>query len=146
MGISNLAKYRYRHSPHGRAKRSEWSTNKAHRVRRAWIEAQGRRCARCGITTPDTDPYPAAFWHVDHIDPTTKVFRPCAVWHRRKEVREYELQKCQLLCAPCHFWKTTRDGSHEHLWMHFDRELIKRFREPGDEEPFENQEGIDAVL
>lgn len=111
-------------------------------MRRAWIEAQGRRCNLCGITTTDSDPYPRLFWHVDHVDPFLKEFESYNLWHRRQEVRERELAKCQLLCAPCHYWKTKRDGSNPKLWMYFDRTVIQQFREPGDEEP----EGIDAGL
>lgn len=108
-----------------RRKHAQWSTAKARRVRNEWIESQGRQCARCKVRTGDDHPYPAYFWHCDHIDPTTKTYEPRNIWHRRSEVRNAELHKCQLLCFRCHRWKSTRDGSHPREWRNYDYVAIR---------------------
>lgn len=58
--------------------------------RRAWLEVNGP-CVQCGSTVN---------LEVDHIDPATKVDHK--VWSWRRERREAELAKCQVLCVRCH--------------------------------------------
>lgn len=71
-------------------------TTKAAR-RREWIEANGP-CRRCGS---------ADRLEVDHVDPKLKSIEITDLWLRRREIREIELSKCQVLCERCHQEKTT---------------------------------------
>lgn len=67
--------------------------------RMAWIAENGP-CRRCGT------------WdnlQVDHVDRDTKVDHK--VWSWRKERREAELVKCQVLCRRCHKIKGEEEGS-----------------------------------
>jgi 5-methylcytosine-specific restriction endonuclease McrA len=66
--------------------------------RQEWIDAHGP-CA-CGSTDG---------LEVDHIDPEQKAMEVSAIWSRRAEVRAVELDKCQVLCRPCHEKKTFKD-------------------------------------
>lgn len=74
--------------------------------RNSWIKENGP-CRGCGS---DENP------EVDHINPQTKEIPIRSVWSRRKEIRDKELAKCQVLCKPCHNAKTilqfTRPISH----------------------------------
>lgn len=70
-----------------------------------WIELQGSICATCGKTEGP--------WEVDHIDPDTKVDHK--VWSWSEVRRSEELSKCQLLCAQCHWDKTSEENSG---WSH----------------------------
>lgn len=70
--------------------------------RNEWIEENGP-CAMCGSSYR---------LEVDHVDPTTKTMNPASIWTRRKEVREAELAKCQVLCYDCHNKKSSRDKSN----------------------------------
>lgn len=47
----------------------------------------------------------------DHIDPSTKSFDVLKGF-RRKEVFWKEVDKCQLLCSPCHKRKTQENRDH----------------------------------
>lgn len=74
----------------------KWKSNR----RSAWITENGP-CRHCGT------------WEnleVDHIDPTKKEYSVGQLWSRTKELREYELSKCQVLCKPCHIKKTIKDN------------------------------------
>jgi 5-methylcytosine-specific restriction endonuclease McrA len=62
--------------------------------RREWFAKHGP-CRRCGGRR---------YLELDHIDPATKVSHK--VWQWRKERREAELAKCQVLCRVCHHFKT----------------------------------------
>lgn len=74
------------------------------RYKREWMAArrrewfQGKSCVRCGSVDR---------LEIDHIDPSQKVHH--AVWSWRKDRREAELAKCQVLCDPCHEQKTNDD-------------------------------------
>jgi hypothetical protein len=85
----------------GEAKRiyqREW----VKRRRADWITQNGP-CARCGSSDE---------LNVDHIDPTTKLMNPQAVWGLTAHKRLAELAKCQVLCRDCHVAKSKADGSH----------------------------------
>lgn len=71
--------------------------------RTAWIEDQGGQCSICGSSEG---------LEVDHIDPSTKLVNPKAIWNRSKAFREAELAKCQVLCTDCHKAKTLVDRGH----------------------------------
>lgn len=78
--------------------------------RQDWIDENGP-CAKCGS---------AEDLEVDHVDPSSKMFNPAAIWSlsRRNPVRVAELAKCQVLCYSCHLTKTgeysgwNREASH----------------------------------
>lgn len=70
--------------------------------REAWIDSQGRKCALC-----DNEDGP---WEIDHIDPSTKLYRISTVWTRVESVRLAELAKCQLLCESCHHVKSAQEN------------------------------------
>lgn len=85
------------------------------RRRSEWVQANGP-CRQCG-SGKDLE--------VDHIDPKTKTMATANIWSRRKEVREAELIKCQVLCGPCHQEKTSahqkRPDIHGALHMYHKR-------------------------
>lgn len=68
-----------------------------------WIKSQGSMCAICKTTDGP--------WEVDHIDPSTKICSPKAIWNRAESFRLSELAKCQLLCVQCHKQKTIEENS-----------------------------------
>lgn len=85
------------------------------RRRSEWIQANGP-CRLCGSwQNPE----------VDHVDPATKAMPSSNIWSRRKEIREAELAKCQVLCGPCHQSKTSatqkRPDIHGTLHMYHKR-------------------------
>jgi 5-methylcytosine-specific restriction endonuclease McrA len=61
------------------------------------IALLGGACVKCGTSEN---------LHIDHIDPDTKEYRITDVLWYRREVREAELAKCQLLCEGDHKFKT----------------------------------------
>ena len=86
-------------------KKYEWKNKKPYQVmwlkarRTEWIKQNGP-CKMCGS------------WdnlEIDHIDPSLKKYDPTTLWSRRKEFREEELAKCQVLCKSCHLQKTKLD-------------------------------------
>lgn len=79
--------------------------------RAAWIEEHGP-CVRCGSREN---------LQVDHVDPKKKTIKISQVWSRRKEVRDAELSKCQVLCECCHKLKSLSDGSREGCVLRGDR-------------------------
>lgn len=72
------------------------------RLRRAeWIEENGP-CKVCGS------------WkdlQIDHINPNKKKIIIATIWSRKKEIREKELAKCQVLCKKHHIEKTSKENS-----------------------------------
>jgi 5-methylcytosine-specific restriction endonuclease McrA len=73
------------------------------RRREAWLQANGP-CRKCGSGDR---------LEIDHINPDDKQRQPRDIWSRRKEIRDAELAKCQVLCEACHMDKTKRDlGLH----------------------------------
>lgn len=92
----------YRDSARQAAYQAAW----LRRRREAWFATAGP-CVRCG-STDDLE--------LDHIDPTKKASHN--VWSWRKERREAELAKCQVLCGVCHLAKSASElpyaGFHFH--------------------------------
>ena len=79
-----------------KAYQNKWLQNR----RAEWIEANGP-CKKCGT------------WdnlEIDHIDPSEKEVRIATIWSRKKEFRDAELAKCQVLCKTCHFKKTSKEN------------------------------------
>lgn len=64
-------------------------------TRRRFEWFSGKSCIRCGSNED---------LRLDHIDPSTKIDHK--VWSWSQERRDAELAKCQVLCQPCHIWKT----------------------------------------
>lgn len=60
----------------------------------------GGKCVRCGRIDG---------LQLDHIDPKNKSFTIAKLWSIRKELFDIEVNKCQLLCEPCHDAKTLID-------------------------------------
>lgn len=69
--------------------------------RLAWISENGP-CKLCGSSES---------LEVDHINREDKEMNPSTVWSRRKEVRDKELAKCQVLCEKCHLEKSNKEMS-----------------------------------
>lgn len=68
-----------------------------HKRRHQIIEYLGGRCRSCG--TVDN-------LEIDHIDRKTKSFNISEKWSHSWESILPEIDKCQLLCGPCHKEKT----------------------------------------
>lgn len=66
------------------------------RLYREAVESLGGKCTECGVT---------ADLEIDHVDQTQKLYRITDVLTMRREVREAELAKCQLLCLAHHIEK-----------------------------------------
>lgn len=75
-----------------RANQLQWLKNKRNEY------FKDKVCCKCGSKKN---------LQLDHIDPSTKITHQ--VWNRRKEFREAELSKCQVLCHSCHKIKTVYD-------------------------------------
>lgn len=68
--------------------------------RNEWLKKNGP-CKVCGT------------WEnleIDHIDPSKNKIRIATIWSRRKEVREKELAKCQVLCKAHHQDKSSEES------------------------------------
>lgn len=82
----------YKNPDQKRAYQREWLMSR----RIAWIETNGP-CKMCGSKND---------LEIDHIDRSEKARDIATIWSLRKERREQELAKCQVLCASCHDSKT----------------------------------------
>jgi 5-methylcytosine-specific restriction endonuclease McrA len=74
--------------------------NRWDRRRKAAVEHLGSKCARC----PETESL-----EFDHIIPATKIMTVARASSRSEEFFWAEVNKCQLLCYPCHLEKTAED-------------------------------------
>lgn len=82
--------------------------NRYHQRRTEGIIRLGGKCVNCETTEK---------LEFDHIDPKEKSFSVAKLWSVNKNLFWSEINKCQLLCQPCHILKTHRDngtipGSH----------------------------------
>lgn len=68
----------------------------------------GGKCQNCGATD-DLD--------FDHIDRNTKVGSIAKIWSVSNERFWVEVEKCQLLCRPCHLAKSVEYGDTRQ-WHH----------------------------
>ena len=66
------------------------------------LEYLGGKCVRCNSCTD---------LQIDHIDHLDKSFNVSNNWGLSWDKLVVELDKCQLLCAECHFQKTLEEGS-----------------------------------
>lgn len=64
------------------------------------VEHLGGRCIRCGAIEN---------LEFDHIDPRTKIMSVARASSRSETFFWAEVDKCQLLCWPCHLEKTAED-------------------------------------
>lgn len=80
-----------------------WKVNKRSKRRIFAIEYLGGRCISCkGVFGQ---------YEFDHIDPKTVSFRIAGGLEFSLDKLISELDKCQLLCIPCHYAKTLSEGS-----------------------------------
>jgi 5-methylcytosine-specific restriction endonuclease McrA len=80
----------------------EYQKNWMRSRRQDWINANGP-CKHCGS------------WEkleVDHIKRELKTMQASSMWSRRKEVRDKELENCQVLCKSCHLKKTLSEVTY----------------------------------
>lgn len=68
------------------------------------IALLGGECKHCGAKEN---------LEFDHTDPTTKSFEIMASYSLPMEQLKPELDKCQLLCDPCHNLKTQQERGHK---------------------------------
>ena len=64
------------------------------------VDHLGGKCVRCSSTD---------FLEFDHIDPSTKIMTIARASSRNEIFFWEEVNKCQLLCVPCHLEKSAED-------------------------------------
>jgi 5-methylcytosine-specific restriction endonuclease McrA len=86
-----------------RERRRKYHLDRYHSRRREAIEKLGGKCVECDSVEQ---------LEFDHIDPSTKEFCIGTLWGVARDRFDKEIEKCQLLCKPCHTEKTfvNRDG------------------------------------
>lgn len=80
----------------------EYQKNWVKKRRQDWVNENGP-CKHCGS------------WQnleVDHIKREDKTMHTASIWSKRKEVRDLELSKCQVLCKTCHLKKTIEESNY----------------------------------
>jgi len=93
--------------PTTRERHNELERAAYQRRKRRAIEYLGGRCVRCG--TRDGLEF-------DHIDPSTRSFVITGRLSGKWTTVQPELDKCQLLCKPCHRAKTVENGETAGGW------------------------------
>lgn len=78
-------------------KMNEYMQKRYHERRASGIEVLGGKCSSCGTEEN---------LNFDHIDRMTKSFPISKLWSVSWKRYKAELEKCQLLCEPCHKEKT----------------------------------------
>lgn len=81
-----------------------YQRERSRRIKREFIKAKGGKCMDCKLDLlkrPECGQF-------DHRNPATKLFN--IRWHvgRTQEDIQQELDKCDLVCANCHFTRTVR--------------------------------------
>lgn len=79
---------------------NEYMKKRWERRRAEAVDYLGGECARCG-DSEELD--------FDHIDPLTKIMSIARASSRSETFFWEEVEKCQLLCKPCHLEKTAED-------------------------------------
>jgi hypothetical protein len=92
----------------------EWRTKRREKA----IDDFGRICNICGDKDGPFD--------FDHIDPATKEYSINKLWSCSKEIRKYELAKCQLLCRKCHNKKSSEEKMKD-----FEHGTVSMYRRRG---------------
>jgi hypothetical protein len=105
----------------------EYQRNWVRRRRNEYFK--DKSCARCESVER---------LELDHKDPSTKVSH--SIWSWKKERRDEELLKCQVLCHDCHVVKSVENGDHAFGERHGSSvltvELVREIR-------IKYQEGVD---
>jgi 5-methylcytosine-specific restriction endonuclease McrA len=81
-------------------KMNEYMKRRWETRRKVAIGYLGGQCVSCG-ETEDLE--------FDHIDPSTKLMAIARASSRSEDFFWAEVDKCQLLCNPCHLEKTAND-------------------------------------
>ena len=98
---SNLQNYmkEYRKNHYASTtKRDRYRTIKAE-----WVEYKGGKCQDCGGV------FPSCVFQFHHRDPKEKSFTIGSGAHKAYDVVKAEIDKCDLLCANCHFIREYAD-------------------------------------
>lgn len=86
--------------------RRKYDLERYHHRRKEAIDFLGGKCNSCGSTES---------LEIDHIDPNKKEIPLGKMWGISKERFYKELEKCQVLCQPCHKEKNKTDnGEAQH--------------------------------
>jgi 5-methylcytosine-specific restriction endonuclease McrA len=72
------------------------------------LDYLGGACSECGIDNATAIEDFGTRLQIDHVDRTEKLFDPAASGRAWVNLTD-ELDKCQLLCKPCHGTKTRED-------------------------------------
>ena len=98
---------RKKYNEYQREYQRKYQREKYQRFRAEILQRLGGQCVVCQSTEN---------LYVDHIVASSKKYEVKVLYSRRKEVRETELAKCQLLCQRCHEFKTQvlRENLHTH--------------------------------
>lgn len=80
------------------SEQQNYQLNWIRKRRDEWINENGP-CKICG-SNEDLE--------IDHINPNDKEINISRIWSRKKEIRDKELSKCQVLCSDCHWRKTQK--------------------------------------
>jgi hypothetical protein len=83
----------------------EYHRARSLKLKEDYLREFGGSCVECGCTD-------LPILQFDHKDPKTKSFTIGQNLNRRREVVLAELQKCQILCVPCHRIKTIIQMGH----------------------------------
>jgi 5-methylcytosine-specific restriction endonuclease McrA len=91
-------------------------------------ERLGGCCVQCGSTES---------LEFDHVDPASKLkeVSSAAMLDGPLERLFAEVDKCQLLCKPCHIVKTNRDGDRGNAWEEHGTLSAYRYCKPPKCEP-----------
>lgn len=89
---------KYNPTPEARAIKQKQDRERIASRRSKWLE--DKNCVNCGSCER---------LEIDHIDPSTKI--SSTVWTWTEKRRKVELEKCQVLCRPCHVEKSFKEGS-----------------------------------
>lgn len=82
----------------------DYMLRRYHARREMVFERLGRCCVRCGS---------AEELEADHIDSTTKSFPISRLWSVKLDRFLAEIEKCQILCRPCHVLKSREYGDYK---------------------------------
>ena len=94
------AKYGKKWREENREHTIKYKREKRKRWRSKCVEYLGGKCVKCGTTHN---------LQFDHIKRDTKKYTIADRIHQNFTILKEELDKCQLLCAPCHLDKTAKE-------------------------------------
>ena len=94
----------------GREYHREYAKNWYHERRAEYVALLGGKCVACGSVDK---------LQFDHKDRSTKKFAIGKLFMKSQSVVREELEKCQLLCQPCHVEKSRpelREAARRRKW------------------------------